>query len=275
LRKFCGHYPVIQKKIISGLITQLTFKADNISKLAVPGQFVQVRVSDDFIPLWPRPFSIFDVDTQKGEVSIIFKIAGYGTNLLAKKKEGDSIQILGPLGNGFSIPPKNDRIIIAAGGIGMPPLFMLAKSSIVNGVPSKSIMFISGAKTKSELFDSPELIELDMDLHVCTDDGSAGEKGTVVDVLEKVLEYKSSATVYACGPSGMLKKIDRLLVEKRIPGFLSLEELMPCGYGICSGCAVKVFPSPNRGETDDNRDYHLKRVCVEGPVFGAGEVMWR
>ncbi len=272
--KSCGHYPVTRKKILSGSIIQLTFKADDISKSVIPGQFVQIRVSDNFIPLWPRPFSIYDVDTRKGEISIIFKVAGYGTGLLAGKKEGDTVQILGPLGNGFPTPSNNGRIVMAAGGVGMPPLFLLSKFAIENGVPSKSITFISGARTKSELFDSVELAELDTDLNLCTDDGSAGEKGTVVDILEKILENKGDLTVYACGPSGMLKKTDQLLMEKNIPGFLSLEELMPCGYGICSGCAVKVLPSPDRGETDDNRDYHLKRVCVEGPVFKAGEVMW-
>jgi len=274
LRKFCGRYPVTQHKKILGSIIQLTFKAESISKTAIPGQFIQVRVSDDFIPLWPRPFSVYDVDTRKGEISIIFKAVGYGTNLLAKKKVGETIQILGPLGNGFSVPDKSERIVMAAGGIGMPPLFLLAKISIEKGVPSKSITFISGARTESELFNSAELSELNTNLLICTDDGSAGEKGTVVDLLEKILADKNGAVVYACGPSGMLKKVDGLLIEKSIPGFLSLEELMPCGYGICSGCAVRVFPDKNRGETDDNRDYHLKRVCIEGPVFRTGEVMW-
>jgi dihydroorotate dehydrogenase electron transfer subunit len=274
LRKHCGLHPVIQKKKISGSIVKLTFKAEDIARSAVPGQFVQVRVSDNFIPLWPRPFSIYDVDTRKGEISIIFKLAGYGTNHLAGKKEGDTVQILGPLGNGFPVPSNNGRIIMAAGGIGMPPLFLLSKFAVENGVQSKSITFISGARTESELFDSVELKKLNTDLKVCTDDGSVGEKGTVVDMLEKILADISNLTVFACGPSGMLKKVDQLLIEKSIPGFLSLEELMPCGYGICSGCAVRVFPDENRGETDDNRDYHLKRVCVEGPVFKVGEVMW-
>ncbi|UCE66238.1 MAG: dihydroorotate dehydrogenase electron transfer subunit [Candidatus Zixiibacteriota bacterium] len=274
MRKSCGHYPVTRNIIISDSIIQLTFKADDISRSTVPGQFIQIRVSDNFIPLWPRPFSIYDVDTRKGEISIIFKVAGYGTGLLAGKKEGDTIQILGPLGNGFPIPSNDGGMVMAAGGTGMPPLFLLSKFAIENGVPSSSITFISGARTRTELFEPVELTELETDLNVCTDDGSAGEKGTVVDMLEKILENKSGFTIYACGPVGMLKKIDRLLLEKNIPGFLSLEELMPCGYGICSGCAVKVLPSPDRGETDDNRDYHLKRVCVEGPVFESGEVMW-
>lgn len=274
MKKHCGSYTVTRKITISDSIVRLSFRAEEISMTAIPGQFVQIRVSENFSPLWPRPFSIYDVDTRKGEVSIIFKVAGYGTSLLAAKKEGDSIQMLGPLGNGFTIPAGENRIVMAAGGIGMPPLYLLSKIAIENGVPSKSICFISGARNKSELFNPVELTELKTDLRICTDDGSEGEKGTVVDILERTIENENNLTVYACGPSAMLEKIDRSLSEKNIPGFLSLEQLMPCGYGICSGCAVKVFPDENRGETDDKRNYHLKRVCAEGPVFKVGEVMW-
>ncbi len=120
-----------------------------------------------------------------------------------------------------------------------------------------------------------ELNKLDVDLHSCTDDGSFGAGGTVVDLLEKELKNSRDRIVYACGPMAMLEKIDRMLVEKRISGYLSLEALMPCGYGICSGCAIKVVPPEDRGPTDDNREYHLRRVCVEGPVFEAGEVIWK
>ncbi|UCC79149.1 MAG: dihydroorotate dehydrogenase electron transfer subunit [Candidatus Zixiibacteriota bacterium] len=275
MKKHCGRYTVTKKTFVSRSIIRLSFRAEEISKSAIPGQFIQIRVSDSFSPLWPRPFSIYDADTRRGEISIIFKVAGYGTNLLGGKKEGDSIQILGPLGNGFPIPAGGSAIVMAAGGIGMPPLYLLSKFAIENGVRPNSIIFISGARNKSQLFDPVELTELNMDLRKCTDDGSEGEKGTVVDILERLIGNENNLTVYACGPSAMLKKIDRSLSEKNISGFLSLEELMPCGYGICSGCAVKVFPDENRGETDDNRDYHLKRVCAEGPVFKAGEVMWQ
>jgi dihydroorotate dehydrogenase electron transfer subunit len=245
-----------------------------ISQLTVPGQFVQVRISRDPVPLWPRPFSIFDVNADKGEISIVFKVAGHGTRILSEKNEGDLVSIFGPLGNGFSIPENNQEIIMAAGGVGLPPLYLLSKFSVDHGFPSKSIKFISGAKTGSQLFDCKELTALNTDLRVCTDDGSVGVKGTVVDILDRILDKEDNLKVYACGPSGMLKKVDEILVERNIAGFLSLEQLMPCGYGICSGCAVKVSPSPDRGETDDNRDYHLKRVCVEGPVFKSGEVIW-
>ena len=274
MRKFYDRYPVVSKTIISDSIVQLTLKALEISKLTVPGQFVQVRISDDLVPIWPRPFSIFEVDSVKGEISIVFKVAGHGTRVLSGKNKGDRLRVFGPLGNGFSLPENGRKIVMAAGGVGLPPLYLLSRFSIDNGFQSKSIKFISGAKKASELFNCEELKRLNTDLRVCTDDGSAGEKGTVVDILRTIINPESDVTVYACGPSAMLRKIDEILVENNIPGYLSLEELMPCGYGICSGCAVKTRPRPDRGETDDNRDYHLKRVCVDGPVFKSGEVIW-
>lgn len=274
MRRYCDHYPVTRKNVISDTIVQLSLEAAEISKTTVPGQFVQVRISDGPVPLWPRPFSIFDVDPDRGEISIIFKIAGHGTRILSEKKIGDRINIFGPLGNGFAIPRNGNSIIMAAGGVGLPPLYLLSRFSVDSGVPSKSIRFISGAKTASQLFDCSELKKLNNDLRICTDDGSAGEKGTVVDLLERMLDTDDDCLVYACGPSAMLKRIDQILAGKNMEGYLSLEQLMPCGYGICSGCAVKVLPPPDRGRTDDNRDYHLKRVCVEGPVFKSGEVMW-
>ena len=196
MRRYFNRYPITRKKNISGTIVQISFKAEEISNSTLPGQFIQIRVSDNFIPLWPRPFSVFDIDKENGEISIILKIAGSGTNTLAEKKVGDSIGLLGPLGNGFEMPSNEGRIIMAAGGVGMPPLYLLSKQAIENGFPGDSIIFISGARSKAELFDSPELSELNADLRICTDDGSAGEKGTVVDVLNRILNDDDNYKVY-------------------------------------------------------------------------------
>jgi dihydroorotate dehydrogenase electron transfer subunit len=202
------------------------------------------------------------------------KVFGSGTAQLACKNQGDFIHIVGPLGNGFSKLPADREIIMAAGGIGLPPLFFLARESIALGFPPEKITFIAGARNKSELFDEKGIHELGTNLTICTDDGSAGRKGHVLSVLEKDIDKAAKPIVYACGPSAMLKAIDNFLVQRNLSGYLSLESLMPCGYGICSGCAVMVVPPSDRGPTDDNRQYHLKRVCIEGPVFKSGEVIW-
>lgn len=274
MRKFSGCFPITKKEKFSDIIYKYAIRSPEIAVAALPGQFVQIRTSDDYFPLWPRPFSIFDVDTAKGQIEIIFKVFGCGTSQLADFSEGDKVHLLGPLGNGFPPLQGDNEIIMAAGGVGMPPLYFLTTQSIRSGFSAERITFISGARKKSEHLGGVELSTLGVDLRVCTDDGTLGEKGTVVDLLEKVLIEKDAGAVYACGPNPMLEKIDAISVKENIPCMLSLEALMPCGLGICSGCAIRTIPSQDRGPTDDYKDYHLKRVCVEGPVFRSGEVIW-
>jgi dihydroorotate dehydrogenase electron transfer subunit len=249
-------------------------EAPDIASKAQPGQFVQIRTSDTYFPLWPRPFSIYDANPLSGKFSILFKVFGGGTSLMAARASGQMIHSLGPLGNSFPIPAPGMKIIMAAGGVGMPPLYFLSKRAIEQGANPKDIVFVAGAKTKADLLDEKGLYKLGVELVTCTDDGSAGARGNVVEVLSGLLTDKIKPMIYACGPNAMLKGVDSLISQYKLAGYLSLEALMPCGYGICSGCAVKVFPLAGRGPTDDNRDYHLKRVCIEGPIFGAGEVMW-
>jgi dihydroorotate dehydrogenase electron transfer subunit len=193
---------------------------------------------------------------------------------MAAKLPGQKVHLFGPLGNGFPALPQGREIVMAAGGVGFPPLYFLAKKSIDSGYSADKITFISGAKSRSEQLKEKGLYKLGMKLVICTDDGSEGFKGHVVNFLEQNLANYTDPVVFACGPSAMLQAADRLLLERKVAGHLSLEALMPCGYGICSGCAVKTYPAPDSGPSDDNRDYHLKRVCVDGPVFGVGEVIW-
>lgn len=245
-----------------------------MASAAAPGQFIQARTSDDYYPLWPRPFSIHDANPGSGDIVIVFRISGCGTSQLANKQVGQKVHLFGPLGNGFPEPREKRHMLLAAGGIGLPPLHFLARRALQNGIPPDGITFIAGAKTKAELLEQEGLFKLGVKVSVCTDDGSAGIKGLVTEIVQRHIDELAHSVVYACGPSGMLQAIDQLLLANKTPGYLSLETLMPCGYGVCSGCAVKVTPPLGRGPTDDNRDYHLKRVCCDGPIFGAGEVIW-
>ncbi len=272
--KYSNCYPIINKEYLSSSVIKFKIKADEIASISRPGQFVQIRTSDDYFPLWPRPFSIHDADSQKGVIDIIFRISGLGTSKLAQMNIEQKLHVFGPLGNGFPNLDKNSNSLLVAGGVGLPPLYFLAKRAIRNGVSPARISMISGARNNAELFAQNEITELGIDLQICTDDGSKGTKGTAVDLLGKKLSEMKYNHVYSCGPSAMLQKIDQLLINKNLQGFFSLEALMPCGYGICSGCAIKTIPSPDCGPTDDKRDYHLKRVCYDGPVFKSGEVMW-
>ena len=264
----------MRKETVSPSIHKFTFEAADIASGASPGQFIQARSSDHCLPLWPRPFSIHDVDPARGLVTIMFRVYGSGTAQMATRSAGDLIHLFGPLGNSFPLPDGGREIIMAAGGVGLPPLYFLSKVAANLGASPEKILFIAGARTKLELLNEPGLFDLGLKPIICTDDGTAGRKGTVVETLRDLLSQRSSAIIYSCGPNAMLRAVDFLLLERGFSGFLSLEALMPCGYGICSGCAVKVSPPPERGPTDDKRDYHLKRVCIEGPVFRTGEVMW-
>jgi dihydroorotate dehydrogenase electron transfer subunit len=193
---------------------------------------------------------------------------------MSAQSVGNRIHLFGPLGNGFPALPAGREIVMAAGGVGLPPLYFLAKKSIEDGFPANKIAFITGAKSASEHLHEKGLFDLGIKLIICTDDGSEGFKGHVVDFLAGNLKDYTEPAVYACGPTAMLKAADKLLLERKLSGYLSLEALMPCGYGVCSGCAVKVHPPSDRGPTDDKRAYHLKRVCIDGPVMGVGEVIW-
>jgi len=204
----------------------------------------------------------------------MFRVYGSGTAQMALRNVGESIHLFGPLGNRFDRLDGSKEIIMVAGGVGLPPLYFLAKIFINNGMAPGKIRFIAGAKNRSEHLNEPGLNDLGLKPIVCTDDGSQGLKGTAVDILKAELSVRNEPLIYSCGPNAMLKEVDHLVIEHNLSGYLSLEALMPCGYGICSGCAVKVHPPTDRGPTDDNKAYHLKRVCIDGPVFRTGEVIW-
>ena len=274
MKKYSGYFLITDKQELSPSVHKLTIKADEISAEASPGQFVQIRASESYFPFWPRPFSIHDTDLNAGEFSIIFKVFGCGTSLLATKSAGQKIHVFGPLGNSFPPPSENDKSIFVAGGVGLPPLHFLAKKSIANGINPQSIIFIAGARTKNDFFEQENLSGLGVKLLMTTDDGSLGAAGTATDIFVEILKEEENPCVYSCGPTAMLSKVDSILKLAKKRGFLSLEALMPCGYGICSGCAVKTYPPADVGPTDDRRNFRLKRVCCDGPVFNSGEVIW-
>ncbi|MDD2552984.1 MAG: dihydroorotate dehydrogenase electron transfer subunit [Desulfotomaculaceae bacterium] len=247
-----------QEEIIPGFF-RMTMSAGEVAKNARPGQFLHVRCADALDPLLRRPVSIHAVDREKGEVALFYRVAGRGTALLAAREKGDRINILGPLGRGFTRPESSGKVSVAAGGIGIAPLyFLLQELSLINTYAN---VFL-GAATKKQLFFSSEIEALGHSVFPATDDGTAGYHGTVVELFTQNL----SDTVYGCGPAGMLKSLCRILEQYKIRGEVSLEERMGCGVGACLSCACKTVSA---GE-----NYRYSRVCVEGPVFPAGEVVW-
>jgi len=226
-----------------------------------PGQFIHIRLPHTDI-YFRRAFSIYDVDMERGTISILFKVFGRGTALMTGLKTGTRLDILGPLGNGFKIPSKKMLVVLAGGGVGMPPLYFLAKRLMEKNYDKKQVSFFYGGVTKDDLVELARIKKMGINVYTSTDDGSSGYHGFVTGAIEKNIDLTDkSIRIFACGPEGMLKAIDRLALANNVLGQLSLEAPMPCGIGICLGC---IMPLREGGNT---------RVCREGPVYNIGEVL--
>ncbi|MEW6015747.1 MAG: dihydroorotate dehydrogenase electron transfer subunit [Candidatus Zixiibacteriota bacterium] len=229
-------------------------------KAIKPGQFVHIKIPHTDI-YFRRAFSVYDVHPQKKAVEIIFKVFGRGTALLSRLHPGDHLDILGPLGNSFAFPTKKETALLVAGGIGMPPIYFLAKELAPIMTNKSKAVFFYGGNSRTDLVELARIKRLGIRVVTATEDGSLGFRGLITKALAKEIDGLSGdCRIYACGPEGMLKAVDRLALEKSIPGQLSLEAPMPCGIGICLGC---ILPLTAGGYT---------RVCREGPVYNVGEV---
>ncbi len=222
-----------------------------------PGQFYMLEVSKGMDPLLKRAFSLFR-RTPEG-IRLLFRIKGKGTSILRDLREGTEITVLGPLGNGYPLPSDKESPLVIAGGIGIASVFSLAEK-----ISKKAFVFY-GARTERELFVAGELEKIYKELVVCTDDGSCGVKGTVVDAVNDFVRNRDGIhqpVIYACGPNVMLREIAKTAAANGISAYVSLEEHMACGIGACLGCVVKTKTG-------------YKRVCKEGPIFAAAEIVWQ
>jgi dihydroorotate dehydrogenase electron transfer subunit len=241
---------------------RLLLKAPEAARASLPGQFVMLRVSDNRDPLLARPFGIASV-IGKSSIEIVYRVVGRGTSLLTGVKPGQALSMLGPLGNGFPLPPRGSLPVLVGGGSGFPPLHFLAQRA------GSSAHFFIGARDKHCL--PPVSIlksfrDVTEKVHIATDDGSCGFCGMSTDVLNAFLakrEKKSHLVIYACGPHAMMAAVGRIAAEHGIPCYVSLEERMACGLGACMGCSI---PQMTGG---------YKRACKEGPVFDARDIDWR
>lgn len=268
---------VIYNRQIKKGYFEIALSAPKIAKTALPGQFVNIRVSSGLEPLLRRPISIHRIRVSEcqgvkvSEVVLLYEVLGKGTQTLSGKKAGECLDIIGPLGNGFKL----DRgPILVAGGMGTAPLVFLAEKLIRTTDDGRRTTVLIGAKTKECILCEEEFKKLGCQVRIATDDGSRGFKGYVSELLKQrlsTIDYRPS-TIYACGPSLLLKEISRISLEYNIPAQLSLESHMACGIGACMGCVIKVARAPERQSA---RDFEYKRVCKEGPVFEAQEIIWQ
>lgn len=257
---------ILSNEQLAGDVYRLTFYSESISQKAQPGQFVHVRVSAHYDPLLRRPFSIHDVGRLANATDILYQVVGSGTCILASKKEGDVIDVLGPLGRGFDLELAPRESIIIAGGIGIAPFPFLVRRLATRG---RSVRILTGWKTSEEIVGVDEIESLGVPVEVATEDGSCGYSGTVTDLLEDrlkdMLRESDGFALYACGPEAMLTAVARLARGQGISCQVSVEERMACGIGACFGCAV-----PGNVEVPSTTNYKL--VCKDGPVFHINEV---
>ncbi len=244
---------VLSNEMISADIYSMWLENRAASLLAKPGQFISVYCEDKS-RLLPRPISICEVDKQRGALRIVFRVAGAGTDEFAHMVPGQGVDIMGPLGNGYTLQ-KEGKAILIGGGIGIPPMLELAKQlecekTIVLGY--RDVRYLDEEFTKYG------------EVVIATEDGSCGTKGNVVDAMKAM--GVTGDMIYSCGPMPMLRGISTYAEELGIPAQISLEERMACGIGACLGCICKTK------EKDHHSNVNNARICKDGPVFFATEI---
>ena len=238
-------FEIQENTFLTPNVLKMTLKGDT-SDITASGQFVNILLDGFYLR---RPISVCDLE---GDIlTIIYKVVGKGTEQMSKMKKG-SLDILTGLGNGYDLTQAGDRPLLLGGGVGVPPMYLLAKQLLAKG---KEVTIVLGFNTKEEVFYEKEFKEIGAKVIVCTADGSYGEKGFVTTVMDR-LDY---SYFYTCGPEPMLKAIYN---ASKTNGQFSFEERMGCGFGACMGCSCKTI-------------YGNKRICKDGPVLKKEEILWQ
>lgn len=245
---------------IAPVIYKMTLESEQIANFAQPGQFVNLKCCDGINALLRRPVSICNVEFKNKTFDIVFQVKGTGTELLAKMKPGERVDLLGPLGNTFDLSERYTEISVVGGGIGIfPLLFILNRSRAL--VKSAYL----GFRCSDYIVLKDEFFKASSNLSISTDDGSAGNKGLVTDTLLKDLENRKPDIIYACGPTPMLRQVVKLSEKFGIPCQVSMEQRMGCGIGACLVCACK---------TKNKDGWKYSHVCKDGPVFWSNDVIF-
>ena len=240
-----GIFEIIENTALTESVFKMVLRGD-VSAVTAPGQFVNIKLDGLFLR---RPISVCDLGDDT--LTIIYKAVGKGTEQMSRMLPGETLDVLTGLGNGYDLTQSGDQPVLIGGGVGVPPMYLLAKKLIAEG---KKISVILGFNTKSEIFYEDAFKALGADVTVTTVDGSYGVKGFVTDAL-KDIRY---TYFYTCGPESMLKAIYKASVTS---GQMSFEKRMGCGFGACMGCSCKTITG-------------YKRICKEGPVMKKEEILW-
>ena len=239
-----GLFEIKQNIPLTSTVYKMILAGDT-SAITAPGQFINIKLDGLYLR---RPISVYDVD--ESTVTIIYKVVGHGTEQMCHMTEGETLDVLTGLGNGYDTSLTGDRPLLLGGGVGVPPLYLLAKQLIAEG---KTVSVVLGFNTKDEIFCEQEFKDLGCAVTVTTADGSYGVKGFVTNAMD--VDYTHVCT---CGPEPMLKAVYKACTTD---GQFSFEERMGCGFGACMGCSCKTITG-------------YKRICKEGPIMRKGDILW-
>ena len=269
MAKYTETVQVLSQSTLGGGIFDLTLQTEKIAAEARAGQFVSVY-SNNPAKLLPRPISLAGIDREKGTIRLVYRVTGEGTGTdeFSKLKAGDTIRILGPLGNGFTVEAGRKAFLIG-GGIGVPPMLQLAKDirtgcvqGLENGAQAPDFSIIMGYRDDNTFL--LEEFREQAEVFVSSDNGAVGTKGTVVDAIRA--NDLEAEVIYACGPMPMLRALKAYAAEKGMECYVSMEERMACGIGACLACVCKTKGVYEHTNTNN------ARICADGPVFNAREV---
>ena len=240
-----GYFEIVENKPLTSSVYQMTLRGD-VSAITAPGQFVNILLEGLYLR---RPISVCDLG--ENTLTIVYKAVGKGTKQMAQMQSG-TLDVLTGLGNGYDLSVSGDKPVLLGGGVGVPPMFLLAKKLLAEG---KQVRVILGFNTAEEIFYEEEFKKIGAEVTVTTVDGSYGKKGFVTDALAE----KDYTYFYTCGPEPMLKAVYR---ASKTSGQMSFEKRMGCGFGACMGCSCKTITGG------------YKRICKEGPVMQKEEILW-
>ncbi len=255
MEKIQNTYKVVANEKLCPQYWRLSFDAPDLAQEVKPGQFVHIRTDEEGLqPFFRRPFSVYRA---RRFVEIFYDVIGPGTRRLSLKKKGDALDVLGPLGTPFALPPPEAKtIVMIAGGIGIAPMLILC-----DHLKKKDyeFMLLFGGRDRGHVYPMQEFKDNGVKVHIATDDGSVGSKGRVSVLFDRIEKNSGRPYIYTCGPNPMMKAVQALARARGIPGQAACEELMACGLGACLGCSI---------ETQQG----YKTVCYDGPAFDLNEV---
>ena len=257
MEKIQNVYKVVSNEKLCPQFWRLVFDAPDLRKDVLPGQFVHIRTNEHGLePFFRRPFSVYRA--QKC-VEIFYEAKGPGTHMLSTKKKGDSVDVLGPLGTPFMMPPQNTKqVVMIAGGIGVAPMLIL---SDMLKKKKMELILLYGARSHGHVYPLQEFKDNGVKVHIATDDGSVGFNGRVSGLFNKISSHAETTFLYTCGPNPMMKAVQEFAHKHKLSGQAACEEIMACALGACLGCSI---PTKNG----------YKTVCYDGPAFNLEEILF-